>query len=427
MFGEVLDSEVVQIEVFDSTANVEATLTEGGSISVELDEKIEVSPPEGFGGRITGDEVGKKHTFAGGTESGLAVTLEEAIVVPSMKFGADGYRYFVNEIRPSTIVFDSSGGEAHIDKEVTVEIDLLSFRPRHPIIEGVEEELLLERDEFSLSWSTLHDIQDRVDQIKESRRPLRTGSFQITKEVNGPPNRQIESALDTSLDVLELLSYVQGVFPSPIRAEIIRVDGEEPDFTFKKWAPIYRKNVGHAFVGERIVWGGDTQRFLDEAYDDYVTELRQKYRLQMVISWYLDAVLGARSLDSQFASICSGIELLAKRHSDLGPEYDQTEDRIVNLVDELDLEVRDLAEFSDSYEDSKLDDDSYANEYFYYQTRQYVMHGDNLGTTVDELFRDYIAGLRLFQRLIRNQLIGTETLDEYSQLGELEPEDKRYS
>lgn len=52
MFGEVLDSEVVQIEVFDSTANAEATLTEGGAISVEFGEKVEVSPPRGLRGEL---------------------------------------------------------------------------------------------------------------------------------------------------------------------------------------------------------------------------------------------------------------------------------------------------------------------------------------------------------------------------------------
>lgn len=426
MLDNVVDSEVVEIEVFDATAEAKVGLTEGGLINVDLEQKVEVSPPQGFEDQISGEEVGTQHTFTGRTGSGAVVELVDAIVSPSMKFGSEGFRYFVNKIRPSTVFFDSSGKEALVDEEATVKIDLLSFGPSRPFIEDVEESSLLDREEFSMSMSTLPDMKNRIEYIKESRSPLRTGSIQVTQQVNGPPERQIEAALETSLDVLELLSFVQGVFPSPIRAEVVQVGDEEPEFTAKKWVPIYRNSVGHAFVGSRIVWGQDTERFLDEAYDRYIEELREKYRIHMVLSWYLDALLGARSLDSQFASICSGIELLAKRHSDLGPKYAQTEDRIVHLVNKLDVEVRDLAEFSESYEDSKLDDKEYANEYFYNQTRQYVMHGDNLGTTVDELFRDYQAGLRLFQRLIRNQLIGTESLDEYSQLGKLNAEDKRY-
>lgn len=426
MLEKVVDSEVVEIEVFDSTANAEVELTESGSITVEFEEKIEVSPAKGFEDRISGQEVGNPQTFTGRTESGAVVEFGDAIVSPSMTIGSGGHRYFVNGIRPSTVFFDSSGEEALVDEEVTVEIDLLSLGPSHPFIEDVEEIPLLEREEFSMSMSALPDMKDRIEHIKESRSPLRTGSIQVTQQVNGPPERQIEAALETSLDVLELLSFAQGVLPSPIRAEVVQVGDEEPEFMAKKWVPIYQKSVGHAFIGERVVWGQDTQRFVDEAYDGYVEELREKYRIHMVLSWYLDALLGARSIDSKFASICSGIELLAKRHSDLGPEHGQTEERIVHLVDKLDVEVRDLAEFSESYEDSKLDDEEYANEYFYNQTRQYVMHGDNLGTTIDELFRDYQAGLRLFQRLIRNQLIGTESLDVYNQLGELEAEDKRY-
>ncbi|MDG5761904.1 hypothetical protein QA600_21520 [Natronococcus sp. A-GB1] len=426
MFDKVVDSEVVNIDVFDTTAEAEVKLTEGGSITVEFDGKVEVLAPQGFEDRISGEEVGRQRTFTGRTESGAVVEFADAIDSPSIKFGSGGFRYFINGIRPSTVFFDSSDEEALVEEKVTIEIDLLSFGPSNPFIEGIEERPLLERDEFSMSISTLQDMKDRIEHIKESRSPLRTGSIQVTQQVNGPPERQIEAALETSLDVLELLSFTQGVFPSPIRAEVVRVGDEEPKFTAKKWVPIYRKIMGHGFVGGRIVWGQDTERFLDEAYDGYVEELREKYRIHMVLSWYLDALLGARSLDSKFASICSGIELLAKRHSDLGPEHAKTEERIIHLVDKLDVEVRDLAEFSESYEDSKLDDEEYANEYFYNQTRQYVMHGDNLGTTVDELFRDYQASLRLFQRLIRNQLIGTDSLDEYSQLGELEAEDKRY-
>ena len=335
---------------------------------------------------------------------------------------------YVKGLRPSVVFFDSSDGKAIIDEEVTVEIDLMSFAPLNSYRGGgIEEDPLFDREEFTLTISTLADMEERIELIKEYHRPLRTGSIQITQQVNGPPELQLRAAVDKSLNLLELLSFLQGVHSTPIRAEVVSVAGKDQGFECEKWVSNYKKSIGIAFKGERLSMGGETARFLDDAYDDYVNELRDKYRIHMVFGWYLDALLGVRSIDSQFASICSGIELLAKRHSDLSLKHKKTKPRIVHLVKKLDVEVRDLAEFSDSYEDTKLDDDNYANEYFYHKTRQYVMHGDNLDTTSDELFKDYIAGLRLFQRLLRNQLIGTERLDKYSKLNDLKAEDTRYT
>lgn len=423
-FDNPLDTENIELQVLDSVVDAEAVLTEGGDIDIELVEDVEFTPPEDYDSRMAGEEQGRQYTFEGNSESGHSVEARNAIITPKIE-GLS--RYMVHGLRASEIIFDSSGGDAIVNKEVTVEIDMMNFAPRPPFVGDLENLVLLERDDFEATMSLPEDIEERIDLIKESKRSLYTGTVRVTQEVNRDGILQIENALESLTDINELLSFLQGVYPSPIRGQIVSIDGHSPDFECKKWCPIYNDSIGHGFKGERIIWGGDASTFIEEAYDNYVTEKKEKYALNMVFSWYLDALLQNRSLDSRFASICCGIELLAKRHSDLGPQHSSTEDKIVHLVNELDVEVRDLAEFSDSYSDSKLDDDGYSNEYFYNKTRQYVMHGDNLPPDFDELYKDYLASLKLFQRLLRNQLVDSNSLGKYSNsMSNIEIKDKRY-
>jgi len=59
MFAEPIESETVEIDVFNGIADAETTLTESGSIEIEFEEDVEVSPPEGFEDLISGKRVGK--------------------------------------------------------------------------------------------------------------------------------------------------------------------------------------------------------------------------------------------------------------------------------------------------------------------------------------------------------------------------------
>ncbi|USZ71257.1 hypothetical protein [Natronosalvus halobius] len=424
MFSEPIERKSVKVDLFDTSADVEVCLTESGSINTNIPEKVAIDPDEDVND-FFGKNEPKLYKFNGETDSGVSVEFQKTILGTNITLGPNG-GLFVKEMSPAIMVFNSSENFPIVNSKVTVEFDFLCLKPTIPFIERSEPVTLLERDGWSISAESLEDREERVDLIKEYRRPLRTATLEVTQEVSGPPCIQVERALDTLGDIIELLSFVQGVKPCPFRARVTRIDGQETDFRYEKWITNYSKAVGHAFVGPRIVWSSDITQFLDEAYDDYAEGSRDRYRLNMVINWYLDALNNTRTIDAKFASICSGIELLAKRYSDLGPEHSATEDRIKHLVNELGVEVRDLAEFAGSFENSKLDDDEYANEYFHYQARQYVMHGDNLRIPSNGLFKDYEAGIRYFQRLLRNQLVDPGDLDKYSSLSELMPEDNRY-
>jgi len=122
-----------------------------------------------------------------------------------------------------------------------------------------------------------------------------------------------------------------------------------------------------------------------------------------------------RPVEGRYLSVCSAIELLAKRYSDLYNQQSRTQDRIEYLVDRLGVETEDLAEFAGTTKKSL------SSVYFYSHSRQYVVHGDN-NPTWRELRNDFEAALTLLQRIIRNQLIGSiDELSNYDELANIEP------
>ncbi|QCS43901.1 hypothetical protein [Natrinema versiforme] len=444
MFSESIIEETVEVDIFGVKADVDIRLTESGSIEATLPEMVQVDGP------IEND----LYDFEGKKNSNTQVELLKCSVSESGRFVAgEPSKFYASSISPSEIIIDSSGGNAIVNEEVTVEIDVLCFLPSNPFIDSVEELPLLERDDWSIYGESLDDRETRVGLIKEFKRPLRTATIEVRQEVNGPPSRQVEKALEQIQEVVELTSFIQGVEPTPFRARVTAVDGDEYSERYEEWFTKYRRSIGCAFTDSNFIYA-DLRDYLDEAYDDYLDN-REPYRLHMVISWYLDALNATRTLDTKMASICSGTELFAKRHSDHGPGYYKTRNRIGYLVNKLCVETEDLAEFSGTYDTSysqasdgnnntvgvwskcvqklfsilNLDSDeeevNYTHEYFYSYSRQYVIHGDNLKITNDELYRDYEATLTLFQRLIRNQLLDIENLENYNKLSNLNPEDSR--
>lgn len=452
MFSDPIITDSVDIDIFDTTTPAQIELTEGGSIEVEFPDPVEVNPGSEEQS-IMGSDTPKAYEFKGTAKSGTDVTLQNVIIHPSMEVDEDT-SFFVRGIDSSELIIDSSGGSPIVDKEVTVEIDMMSFQPSNPQRDHVENQPLLTRNDWTIYGHSLSDRKERIKQIKEFQQPLRTATIEIQQEVNGPPSRQVEKALEKLEEIIELVSFIQGTEPAPIRARVTTVDGQQYPHRYEEWFSTYRQSIGHSFVGSNLIWG-DLRLFLDDAYDDYLNK-RDKYRLNLVISWYLDALNTTRTIDTKMASLCSGIELFAKRYSDHGPGYYETKKRIGYLVNEIGVDTKDLAEFSGTYDITEGEQDSnksivdeilesdflqkvlasvtgdstgdvnYGHEYFYSYSRQYVVHGDNLRISFDELFKDYEATKTLFQRLLTRQLLGGRNLENYPNLGSLFPEDSRY-
>ncbi|MCO8268832.1 hypothetical protein NKF06_20205, partial [Haloferax sp. AB510] len=168
--------------------------------------------------------------------------------------------------------------------------------------------------------------------------------------------------------------------------------------------------IGGAFKTERLVWGNEFLQYLDVAYNNYNSHVQDELRLRHVLGYYWDALNSTRPVEGRYLSVCSAIELLAKRYSDLYNQQSRTRDRIEYLVNELQVETDDLADFAGT------SDRAASSTYFYSFSRQYVVHGDN-NPTWSELRDDFEAALTLLQRIIRNQLVGP--LDDESRFNQL--------
>ena len=413
MLSESFTSETATVQIENQVAEIDMELTERGSVNIELSEAVELdqSPKEFLGEKYEPEF----YELEGELDSGESMTLKKVLLGKEVKGMRDVY---INDIKePQEVVIGSIEEESIVDENVKIEIDMMCCSPLLPPSASVTpgEIQMIQREDWSLTGISLENIEERIERIKEYKTPLRTSVLEMEQQVNGTPEVQMREAMDKMINMAELLSFLQGVLPTPIRVRITEIDAERlDDKRYEKWVTNYQTGVGCAFKRKGITWGGETLDFLDESYDEYVEDLRRKYRLNMVIKWYLDSLNSTRSIDSRIASLCSGIELLAKRHSDLGPNHSRTEDRIKHLVDTLDVETEDLAEFSATFDS---ENDELSEEYFYYETRQYVVHGDNINKIgTEELIREYKACLRLMQRLLRNQLIDQDSVDDYSEL-----------
>lgn len=411
----------VTLYIFDT--EVEATIqqTETGDIEVELENRPEID----MGGVSNMSELARWYDFQGQTEDGAAVTLKETSI-PEMGMG---WPLKVNEIDPSEVIVDETDGEAFVDTEVTFEFEMASFRPYHSFFTGRDGCLLIDKEDWSAVGYAHDELEDRVEHIKQYYTHVRTGTIELKQRASGTADHLYDIAMKRIGGLSDILSFVQGIAPTPIQARLTEIDGNEvSDNTYVRYIPNYRRLIGNAFGGHRIWWARDLERFLSKAYDEYIDTAKDRYLINVVISWYLDAINTTRTVESQHSSLASGIELLAKRHSDRpaagsgkqGPLYNRTRYRIHHLVNELNVRTDDLANYAGTYERPVNKGDNHQH-YFYSRSRQKVIHGDNLNRVTNEkLLNDYHATRALLERLIRNQLVGDEGNDKYDKIGSIE-------
>lgn len=423
---------------------VDATLavTEEGQPIVELDNEVpQNSEPDGIYKVINGT-----------TLDGADVTLKHVLAVTGYDSGS-GHK--IRSIkRVQEIEIDGIGGDPFIDEEVIIHFDLLCFLPNHPII-NKDEISIIERGQWEAVGEFADQINEREEYIKSRCHPLRTATITLTQnDQNGPPRVQIKKAQSRIENILNIASFLLGTGCTSFRVEI-----KKGDDTYIRAQSTHR-NIGSAFRIHNLVWN-DLPELIDTAYDWYASKEREDYNINRIIGYYLDSINITRTVDGQLSTLFNGIELFAKRYSDYGPQFSSTPKRLEFLVNQLDVEVEDLARhsrvFPDKYIENIYEPNWYeelalsllsvmrlsshlslpANlleqqlirnepipEYFYSKTRQYIVHGDNQSTFSGRpnLLVAELDSSRVFmQRLIRNQLFGDIDSDSHIRLGNLDP------
>lgn len=452
-----ISDEVFSIPVileFDG-ARVDATLalTEGGTIDVSLNNHIPYSTvPNNTYEKIEGT-----------TSSGDDVALNNVIVATSHQPGNSSNPHSISSVTyVNEAVIDGIGGTPFVNQPVKIQFDVLCLSAHYPHFDNATniDIPLLNRSDWEATGRHLSQFEERLDFINYRRRPIRTLKLTIKQEdQNGPPKVQLKRALERLTNVIELSSFALGVGSAPVRATITQTEGGSESIYQK----IYNNSCDIGGAYSHVLTSGDLPRFIDEAYDWYADAGRDDYKLNSVIRFYLDSLNPTRTVHGRLSTVFNGIELLAKRHADMGPDYRSTQRRIQYMVHELGIDVSDLACHSmvfpddkiridgpeensleiktiewllpklrsfratnfiaDKVEDRTIDRDP-QYEYFYSKTRQHIVHGDNHSTfdgEVRKLAAEYHATIVMYQRLIRNRLIGKNNASKFEKMSDLEP------
>lgn len=410
-----IESVDAQIEIFDKKVDIEISITESGKIEID----ILNSPQFELTSELLDRELQENIKILEGTTSGESkIKISNLIALFSFRVEKDTNTKISQILKPRKVeIYKNADTVSHKGTDVTIKFDVICLKHIHP--PTVRSNInLLSQENLKISATPLSDLNDRIEFIKSHKIPLRTIQINITQDIPGDISHQMIEAEKKLERILELAGFVQGVGPSYIRAELYSIDGEpvesrDEEIRYKKYFS-NTGNIGGAFKFGHLVRGNEYTKYLDEAYEAYNDEIRDNYRLKMVLGYYWDALNITRPIQGRFLSVCSAIELLSKRYSDIRQTHSETQEKIEYLIDELNVKTQDLASHSGTYEKSSSQD------YFYSYSRQFVVHGDNTPPQ-EELRDDFFAALTLLQRIIRNQLLDTSGLDDYNELSELTP------
>lgn len=401
------------LEFKNKKVEVEISITERGEIKIEtLDStKFIINNLNDFY---------PKHmkTMTGETKDGSQVQLSNVDIEFSSNL-SNGHSYISKVKKPTQVEIDQTYDfESDEGEKVTIKFDVCCLKHFHH--HNVQRNItLLTRPNWKAIASPLSDLNDRIDFIKSYKIPLRTIEIYITQDIPGTVDHQVNEAEKKLQKILELSGFVQGVSPGYIRAELESIDDEPESINngmeYKKYY-LTDRPVGGCFKSGTLVWGDEFQKYLDVAYENYDSEVREDLRLREVLEYYWGALDNEKFLEERFLNICSAIELLGSEKND----NKRTREKIEELVKRLDVKTEDLAKVSGTYDENK----NSSKIYFYRDSRCYVVHENVEGSdnpTWEERRDDFIAALTLLKRVIRNQLIGPNNIDEFDTLSEITP------
>jgi hypothetical protein len=424
MFTDAIDERTINITDHDYLNTVRVVLTEDGHITGAVtDTRGDTRGMELFlQNRADGTDT-EMHDVTGiDQETGGRVEITDAFIIPHVPDAAGNNPDDELGFRAGALTTTTAPNEPIVGSTVIIRFDMVNFHPPTAYMPRRDPAPLIERDGFEVHAGEYPDTEERIEEINEWHRSLRTGTLTIAQEVNGTPAHQVSHAGTTIEPIAWLLGFTEGILPAPIRATIIAIDGEEPSWKFEKWLGTWRSDIGSAFAGRDIVRANDPFIFLDHGYDRFVERV-EEYKYRECLSWYFDALLQERTVNARTASIASGIETLARRYAAFDEDVPSDTGAVIsNLADELGVPVDDLAAFSNTFDESRAG----SNAYFYVDTRNAVVHNDRANVPFDGLFRDFEAALTMFRRVIFHEFTPPDERDRYMELNELEPRDNRF-
>jgi hypothetical protein len=407
----------VKIKIEQQKHPGEVVLTEGGELILRFKE-----------GEVQSLHADKyKATVSGEDSTGNNIELK------NLHYKKSTNNYLVEATPSSVTCWYNSDHVVRKNKETLVLFDVLCFRTSVPQLNQPNAQMqgiLGEQDEkdgttkckdkyfdygdWSVFGIPLTDSKERVEFVKNSNAPIRTGQILISQHKDGTLEHQLNTARQNVDRLLEISSLIHGTAPQCIRGKIISKD---ENASYEGLYVGSRSCVGSGFsqFPRELVWGNEYQKYLEEAYKGYTDQVRDDLKLRQVIGHLVDANIKGRPVEGKLLSICSAIELLAVRHADIEGTSRNTGPKIKSLLNKLNIETKDLAELIESDID-KFD----IKEYFWRNERVYVSHGSG-DFTVSELVPAQEATLILLKRIIRNQLLDEKQEKNFEHLYDLSP------
>lgn len=401
-----------EIEVEDITIPVEIWLTEDGQLNLETDRISPEGLTEGVYPEITGT-----------TDRGETIVINDLFCITDS----------ILSLNPQTVEICRNEDRIVVGEKITLYADVLGFQykgtPRFSDSHDYLE--LLERTDWragggnTADWSIgvrpLPEYTTRVNSIQNYHNLVRTVQLELSiSGLYGELDR-IANVADRLINQITWLnSFVQGTVPS---YSILVIDdgiGEDSEPEYTRLRGVHGNAGGCCKKGHQLFRvGQELPVFLDRAYENYL-EKQESFELNRVLGFYVDSLDPNRPVDVKFTNLCIATEMLANR---LLPDQGCTEDQIKELIHTLEVEYRDLIPDKGSLK-SKCGDDIYdlediTFEYFWYRSRNHVIHGGSSVTT-REIIRDHNSLRTLLQRILREIILEGETASLHG-MKELEP------
>lgn len=398
-----------EIEVDDVTIPVEIWLTEGGEVNIETS-RISI---EG----LTQDVYPE---VTGTTDQG-----EEVIITDLFCFTDQ-----ILSLNAQVVEICRNEDRVVEGEEVTLQADVLGYQYKStPRFSNPDDRIdLIERTgwragsgnnaDWSISLRPLPEYSTRVNSIQNYRNLVRTVQFDVSiAGLYGGLDR-VAGVTERILDQITWVSsYLQGTLPSYSKLEI-REDGDSPaEYVMLR---SLHSNVGGSCKSSHRLFrvNQELPLFLDRAYEHFL-EKQETLELKKVLGFYVDSLDPSRPVDVKFTNLCIATEMLANR---ILPDQGCTEDQISGLVNELGVEFRGLIPADGSLKSKFGDDlDDKTLEYFWYRSRNHVIHGGS-DVTTHEIIEDYHALLVLLRRLLREILLEGE-IESLHGIQEFSPDD----
>ena len=391
--GKVLEIGA-ELEIDGNRVQATISQTEAGDLEVDVNNPSSIDSD-------------KRHydEVKGVTQAGSKLILKNVFVRPAP----------LSVTLVSGLTIDESGGYEFASNSATCELDVIGFRyTKNPDFFDPEDEIkLLTQTDYNaggdnyVDWKAkivpLPNYPRRVRSIKNYNNIVRTAKLLFEVEgIYGTPKRVREFVVETVDKILTSMAVVQGTIPIVTNLSFDHIDGTSISEIDRFDSYIWARNASASLGGcgrrsHLLVMGSDRiSDYLSYAFPKY-EGLKEELRLRKVLGYYSSSLTPNHSGESKMMDLCTAIELLASRYT---PEMER-EEEFELLVNDLEIDVSELIPERGSY---STDADDLVEEYFWFQSRNYVAHGDS-SMQNEELLYDFETLLVLFRKIILKILL----------------------